>query len=162
MMGQFNLAMTRGPILTSGFIQGFGTGLLFAPMSTLAYATLDQIHRVEGTTVSTMVRSLGSSVGISVVQAMVLRNAAAAHSELGGHMDPSNPLIGSLLPKLMDMGSPTGLTVLNGEVTRQAAMIGYVNIFSWMALATCVLFPLILWLRPAQPVTGALPEAHGE
>jgi DHA2 family multidrug resistance protein len=162
MMGQFNLAMTRGPILTSGFIQGFGTGLLFAPMSTLAYATLDQSHRVEGTTVSTMVRSLGSSVGISVVQALVLRNAAAAHSELGGRMDPSSPLMSGVLPKMMDMHSTNGLVILNGEVTRQSAMLGYVNIFSWMALATCILFPLILWLRPAQPVTGAMPDAHGE
>jgi len=60
------------------------------------------------------------------------------------------------------MGSTNGLVILNGEVTRQASMLGYVNIFSWMALGTCILFPLILWLRPAKPVTGALPEAHGE
>ena len=163
MMGQFNLAMTSGPILVSGFIQGFGTGLLFAPLSTLSYATLSQSHRVEGTIVSTMVRSLGSSVGISVIQAMVLRNAAAAHSDLGGRMDPSSPLLGGLLPKLMDMGSTNGLVILNGEITRQSAMLGYVNIFSWMALATCSLFPLIIMLRPAPRLVHPPPaEAHAE
>ena len=163
MMGQFNLTITSGPILTSGFIQGFGTGLLFAPLSTLAYATLDQSHRVEATIVSTMVRSLGSSVGISVIQAMVLRNAAAAHSELGGHMDPSSPLLRGLLPKLMDLGSTNGLVILNGEVTRQSAMLGYVTIFSWMALASCILFPLILVMRPApRQVASQTVEVHAD
>ena len=162
MMGQFNLSMTSSPILWSGFIQGFGTGLLFSPLSTLGYATLDQSHRVEGTIVSTMARSLGSSVGISVIQAMVLRQSASAHSELGGRIDPSNPVINSILPKLMDPATSTGLTILNGEVTRQSAMIGYVNIFSWMALITCVLFPLVMLLRPAPKAPVDMTEALSE
>ncbi|HEX7946356.1 MAG TPA: DHA2 family efflux MFS transporter permease subunit [Phenylobacterium sp.] len=162
MMGQFNLAMTSSPILVSGFIQGFGTGLLFAPLSTLGYATLDQSHRVEGTIVSTMARSLGSSVGISVIQAMVLRDSASAHSELAGRMDPSNPVINSILPKLMDTGTTSGLSILNGEITRQSAMLGYVNIFSWMALVTCILFPLILILRPAPKAPVDMTESLSE
>jgi len=133
-------------------IQGFGTGLLFSPLSTLAYASLDPVHRVEGTIVSTMMRSIGSSVGISVVQALVLRNAASAHSLLGGRIDPSDPLLINLLPRLMDMRTMTGLTVLNGEVTRQSAMLGYVNIFMWMALGTCILLPLVAILRPAPAI----------
>ncbi|OHB29853.1 MAG: hypothetical protein A2790_08145 [Phenylobacterium sp. RIFCSPHIGHO2_01_FULL_69_31] len=36
MMGGFALEMTSGPILASGFVQGFGVGLLFSPLSTLA------------------------------------------------------------------------------------------------------------------------------
>ena len=162
MMGQFNLSMTSSPILLSGFIQGFGTGLLFAPLSTLSYATLDQSHRVEGTIVSTMARSLGSSVGISVIQAMVLRQSASAHSELGGRIDPSNPVLNSILPKLMDTTTVNGLTILNGEITRQSAMIGYVNIFSWMALVTCVLAPVILILRPAPKAPVDMAESLSE
>ena len=158
MMGRFNLDMTSGPIMISGFIQGFGTGLLFSPLSTLSYATLDPVHRVEGTIVSTMMRSLGSSVGISVVQAMVLRQAAAAHDYLGGRINAADPLIRSLLPRFMDPNTTTGLTILNGEVTRQSSMLGYVNIFAWMALGTCALVPLILILRPA----AAIPRAPGD
>ena len=40
-MGQFNLSMTADPIMLAGFIQGLGTGLMFAPLNTLGYATLD-------------------------------------------------------------------------------------------------------------------------
>ncbi|HEX4096149.1 MAG TPA: DHA2 family efflux MFS transporter permease subunit, partial [Caulobacteraceae bacterium] len=44
-MGQFDLSMTPAPIEIAGFIQGLGTGLLFAPLNTLAYAKLAPIHR---------------------------------------------------------------------------------------------------------------------
>lgn len=163
MMSRFDLMMDNGPLVISGFIQGFGTGLLFAPLSTLAYVTLNPIHRVEGTIVSTMARSLGSSVGISIVQSMVLRDSALAHSVLAGSVDPSNPTMRAALPPLMDPSTPLGLQILNGEVTRQASMIGYVDIFAWMTLGTCFLLPLLLILKPAPPLQQPVrAEAHGD
>jgi DHA2 family multidrug resistance protein len=147
-MSKFDLSMTDGPIIISGFLQGAGTGLLFAPLSTLAYVTLSPVHRVEGTILSTMARSMGSAVGISIVQAMVLRNSALAHSELAAKMDPSSPVLNDILPVPGALTTPEGLTQLNGEVTRQAMMIGYVDIFSWMTLLTLAMLPLILILRP--------------
>ena len=162
MMGGFNLDMTDMPILISGFVQGFGVGLLFSPLSTLAYVTLDQSHRVEGTIVSTMVRSLGSSVGISIVLAAVLRNSAGAHSELAGRIDPANPMLHGVLPSLMDPSTQTGAQILNGEITRQAAMLGYVNIFMWMALFACVIVPAVLLLKPATKAPSDTVEIHTE
>ena len=162
MMAQFDLSMTDGPIMLSGFIQGLGVGLLFAPLNTLAYATLDPSHRVEGTIVATMARSIGSSAGISVVQAMAIRGSALAHSELASKIDPSNPMIRDSLPAIMDPTTARGLQVLNLEVTRQGAMIGYVDVFSWMTLATVLLVPLILILKPAPPIPMGRSEAHGE
>ncbi len=162
MMAQFDLSMTANPIVMSGFIQGLGVGLLFAPLSTLSYATLDASHRVEGTIVSTMARSLGSSVGISLVQAMVIRDGALAHSVLAGQIDTSNPLLRFTLPKALDPSTPGGLMALNGEVTRQAAMIGYVDVFSWMTLLTLLLIPLILILRPAPAIRMEKIEVHAD
>jgi DHA2 family multidrug resistance protein len=147
-MAGFDLSMTDWPIIASGFIQGAGTGLLFAPLSTLAYVTLSPAHRVEGTILSTMARSLGSAIGISVVQAMVLRNSALAHSELSSRMDPTSPVLNDVIAIPGALTTPEGLAQLNGEVTRQAMMIGYVDIFSWMTLMTLALIPLILILRP--------------
>jgi DHA2 family multidrug resistance protein len=162
MMGKFDLAMTAEPIVVSGFIQGVGVGLLFAPLNTLAYATLDPSHRVEGTIVATMARSLGSSAGISVVQAMVIRMSALAHSRLAEHVDTADPVMRNLLPKFMDPATSTGLQALNAEITRQGAMIGYVDVFSWMAAFVVLLVPLILILRPAPQITGARPEVHAD
>ena len=68
-MSRFDLSMTAQPIMISGMVQGLGTGLLFAPLNTLAYASLSPVHRTEGTVLSTMIRNLGSAVGISVLEA---------------------------------------------------------------------------------------------
>ncbi|MFM8754215.1 MAG: MDR family MFS transporter [Phenylobacterium sp.] len=147
-MAGFDLSMTEQPIIISGVIQGVGTGLLFAPLSTLAYVTLSPVHMVEGTLLATMPRSMGTAVGISIVQAMVLRNGALAHSELSSRMDPTSPMLNDVLPIEGALTTSEGLSQLNGEVTRQAMMIGYVDVFSWMTLITMAMIPLILILRP--------------
>jgi DHA2 family multidrug resistance protein len=157
MMCKFDLSMTSEPIMVAGFIQGIGTGLLFAPLNLLSYATLSPRHRTEGTIVATMARSLGSSLGISVVQAAVIRDSALVHSRLADRMDPSNPMLHWALPSFMNPSTPTGLSILNGEITRQAAMVAYDVVFAWMALGVLFLLPLIMILRPppAQPALAA-------
>lgn len=162
LMGRFDLSMTAGPIMTAGFVQGIGTGLMFAPLNTLGYATLAPQHRTEGTIVATMARSLGSSAGISAVSALVTRTSAGAHANLAGNIDVANPLLHAALPAYMDPTKPMGLLALNGEITRQGAMIGYVNVFSWMALITVFMAPMIFILRPAKVARAPVAEAHGE
>ncbi|WP_372782714.1 DHA2 family efflux MFS transporter permease subunit [Phenylobacterium sp.] len=151
-MGQFDLSMTPGPIEMAGFIQGIGTGLLFAPLNTLAYAKLAPVHRTEGTIVSTMARSLGSSAGISVLQAMLIRDAAAAHSGLSEHITVTDPVIRWATPRMFDLQSVTGLAALNGEVTRQGTMISYDALFGSMAIGCLLLAPSLLLLKsPKRP-----------
>ncbi|HXA41186.1 MAG TPA: DHA2 family efflux MFS transporter permease subunit [Phenylobacterium sp.] len=147
-MGQFDLSMTAGPIEVAGFIQGLGTGLLFAPLNTLAYAKLAPIHRTEGTIVATMARSLGSSAGISLLQAMLIRDAAVAHSRLAEHVTVTDPVLRWTLPRIFDLQSTPGLVALNGEVTRQGTMISYDALFGAMAVGTLFLAPVLLFLKP--------------
>jgi DHA2 family multidrug resistance protein len=135
-------------------IQGLGVGLLFAPLNTLAYATLPAVHRTEATIVSTMARSLGSSLGISVLQASLTHGIALAHASLAGRIVGGDPVIRSILPPLMDPGAPGGLALLEGFVSRQASMLGYTSIFAWMALATVMLVPLTLLMRPPRRGAG--------
>ncbi|HUZ13876.1 MAG TPA: MDR family MFS transporter [Caulobacteraceae bacterium] len=146
-MAHFDLDMTAGPLVTSGLTQGLGIGMLFAPLNVLAYATLAPQHRTEGTIVNTIARSLGSATGISVLEASLVRFTAVGHQVLAGGIVGGDPVVRSGLPKIMDPSTPLGLQLLNGEVTRQATMLGYDTIFAWMALATLLLFPLLLIMR---------------
>jgi DHA2 family multidrug resistance protein len=155
-MGHFDLSMTATPIMVSGLVQGIGVGLLFAPLNTLAYATLSPIHRTEGTIVATMARSLGSSAGISVLQALLIRDSALAHSRLAEHIVITDPVV-RMLPSFVNPRTTGGLQALNAEVTRQGAMIGYDAIFGWMGVAMFLLMPLLLLLKPAK-VTSPEPE----
>src|SRR4029077_9148845 len=83
-MAHFDLSMTAMPIMTTGLLQGFGVGLLFAPLNTLAYATLSPIHRTEGTIVNTRARTLAPGVGISIISPARPSSSAADHSVLAG------------------------------------------------------------------------------
>jgi DHA2 family multidrug resistance protein len=147
-MSRFDLSMTAEPIMVSGLVQGLGTGLLFAPLNTLAYATLSPIHRTEGTVLSTMARSLGSSVGISVMQAGLINQTAMAHSVLAEHVQPSDPVFMSVSPAFMHPTSTLGVEILNGEVSRQAGMIAYNAMFGAMVFIVLGMVPLLLVLRP--------------
>ncbi|HLZ84991.1 MAG TPA: hypothetical protein VKQ54_15610, partial [Caulobacteraceae bacterium] len=121
---------------------------LFAPLNTLAYAKLAPIHRTEGTIVATMARSLGSSAGISLLQAMLIRDAAVAHSRLAEHVTVTDPVLRWTLPRIFDLQSTPALVALNGEVTRQGTMISYDALFGAMAVGTLFLAPVLLFLKP--------------
>jgi DHA2 family multidrug resistance protein len=151
-MGQFDLSMTARPIEIAGFIQGLGTGLLFAPLNTLAYAKLAPVHRTEGTIVATMARSLGSSAGISIVQALLIRDAAVAHSGLSEHITVTDPVVRWAMPSFFNLFSSGGLAAINGEVTRQGTMISYDAVFGALAVACLFLAPGLLLLKPAPRV----------
>ncbi|HEX3918830.1 MAG TPA: MDR family MFS transporter [Caulobacteraceae bacterium] len=161
-MAQFDLEMTSAPIMISGFVQGLGTGLLFAPLNTLAYATLNPVHRTEGTIVNTMARSLGSSLGISLIQATLTHNAATAHASLTDRIITGDPVVNAALPTGMSLSTDAGLQALNGVVTQQATMISYDTIFAWMTIGIIFLAPLLLFMRrpPVQPAMAL--EAHAD
>ena len=144
-MSRFSLDMTVAPVVFSGVIQGVGIGLIFVPLSAQAFITLPSSLRPEATALYTLVRSLGSSVGISIMEALWTRNASVSHADLAAHVNPSNPVVASQLGQTLS--SASGLDVLNGEITRQAAMVAYVDDFWLMVFITLACMPLLLLMR---------------
>ena len=65
------------------------------------------------------------------------------------------------VPSLMDPSSEVGVQALNGEVTRQAAMIGYDSMFSLMIVMVVVMAPLLLLVRsPTAVATEPIEATH--
>jgi len=148
-MTHFDLSMDARPFVTSGIVQGLGIGLLFVPLSVTAFATLTPALRAEGTAVYTLVRNLGSSVGISIMQALDTRQTAVAHADMAGQLQPGNPAQAALLPP----GAPaSALEALNAEISRQAAMVALIDVFRLMLVLTIAIAPLLLLMR--KPKTG--------
>ncbi|MGI8841367.1 MAG: DHA2 family efflux MFS transporter permease subunit [Caulobacteraceae bacterium] len=146
-MSRFDLSMTSRPIIISGIFQGLGIGLIFVPLSTLAYATLAPRHRPEATGVYTLVRSLGASVGISIMEALWTTNASVVHAGLAAHIRPGDPVVAAGLPAMFNPATTAGLSALNAEVTRQAAMVAYVDDFKAMMVITLACLPMLLFMR---------------
>src|SRR4029079_15264277 len=121
-------------IVVLGVIQGLGIGLGFVPLQTTAFATLPPQLRTDGSSLLNLTRSVGSSIGISVVMTLLSRNTQTSHSDLAGHITPAitGMLDMSSLERFNQYGS-AGLSVLDGIVTRQAAMIAYVDDF-WLMM----------------------------
>jgi DHA2 family multidrug resistance protein len=145
-MTSITLQMDSTLIVTSGFIQGLGIGFTFVPLSTAAFATLAPRLRNEGTPIFSLLRNIGGSVGISIVQALLTRGSAQAHAQLASLVTRGNQGFVNLPPALSP-DTPAGLAVLNAEVTRQAALIGYVGDFSIMMVAAVLAIPLLLLIR---------------
>jgi len=151
-MSHFDLEMDSARFVTAGVLQGMGMGLMMPPVNTLAFATLPAELRAEGAVVTTLLRSVSQSIGISATVAIFTSQAAVAHSDIAAAAQATNPaFIAGIAPGMSPATTP-GLLALNGEVTRQASMVGYIDIFHMLLIATVVVMPLVLFLRPRKTV----------
>ena len=147
-MTRFSLQMNSSLLIWTGLFQGVGIGLIFVPLTTLAFATLTPGLRAEGAGVFTLVRNLGSSAGISIMQALHTSNTQIAHSNLVEHLRPDNPLARApWLAAPFSLTNPAGVALLNGEVDRQASMIAYIDDFHLMLFVALALAPVLLLMR---------------
>ena len=150
-MSQFDLAMTSTPFVTAGLMQGFGVGLIFTPLTVLAFVTVPPHLRPEGSSVYTLVRNMGSSVGISVMNALVVANTQGMHGSLAARLVPSDPVVRAGLPSMFNPTTTAGLSALNAEVTRQASMVAYVDDFRLMLIISILCAPMLLFMRKPNP-----------
>src|SRR3984885_9447812 len=154
-MTGYSLDLSESDIVWPGVIQGIGTGLVFVPLSAATFATLSADMRAQGTSLYSLVRNIGSSLGISLVQTLLTRNTVIAHASLvervtSGSSAWNNPAVAAAF----DIHRRAGAALLDGAVTQQAAMIAYIDDFWFMLFLTLLVIPLLLLIRPPRgPVT---------
>jgi DHA2 family multidrug resistance protein len=155
-MTGFSLQMGMGPVIISGLLQGFGLGCTFVPLNTLALSNLPRHILTQGTAMRSLMRNLGGSVGISVLEALLIQNTQIVHSRLIENLRPDNPLAQApLLAQPFSLTTPSGIAALNAEVTRQAAMVAYINDYALMMMIVLLLIPLLLLVRRPSPALRA-------
>ncbi|TPI09931.1 DHA2 family efflux MFS transporter permease subunit [Mesorhizobium sp. B4-1-3] len=145
--------VSQWTIISTGFIQGAGLGFLFVPLTTITFATLAPERRSEGTGLYNLSRNIGSSVGISVVTALLTQNQQINHANIATYVTPYNPAFSD--PAISQALSPytaAGRAALDGLVTLQATIISYVDDFKLMMILSLAAIPLVLLLRkPGTP-----------
>lgn len=157
MMSGWSLDVDYWNIVVSGFIQGLGMGMVFIPINASAFATLPPHLRTEGASLLNLFRSIGASVGISVVSTLLARNIQVAHQDLASHMNSASiaGLDFTTVDRFQVMGD-VALRMADGIVNREAAMIAYVDDFYAMMWVTLAAIPLCILLRP--PQTKGMPQ----
>ncbi len=159
-MSRWSLAIDYWHVASSGFAQGIGMGFVFIPLNASAFATLPPTLRTDGSSLLNLSRSIGSSVGISTVTALLAQNLQVAHSDLAGHITSAvTDLVDvSTIDRYQDVGQAV-LQIIDGEVNRQAAMIAYIDNFYLMMWMSILTVPLVLIMRKANLRRGPAPKA---
>lgn len=142
-----NLNAPLFDMCANGWLQGTAVGLIWTPIVTTAFRTLDHTLRAEGIAVMHLMRSIGSSFFISVSVTEVLRATTANYERMTENLNPYNKTLS--LPDSMGgwtTESVEGMARIAREITRQAAMLGYMNAFVMYTIASVVAIPLVLML----------------
>ena len=147
-MAHFDLLMSERLVVVSGILQGFGVGLAYVPVSTLAFSTLAPALRDEGTAFFNLQRNIGSAIGISAVQTLLTRNTQIMHAALAAHITPYRLGGPALAASHIDASGGAGLAALNHLITNQAAMVAYLDDYKLMLVLTLAVIPLLVLLRP--------------
>ncbi len=164
------LSMTRLTPQVSGsiiwitlLVQGFGIGFIFVPLATLAYATVPRNMTAEAAGIYNLMRSFGSSIGISIAVTYLNYSAKLHWDGMRGMITPYNPNIHHFLQQAGQKAAyfldPSGLHLnslgiaLMGKLVQQQAMVmAYVSTFWLITASFIVMMPFLLLIKPAKPV----------
>lgn len=135
-------------IVYVGFIQGSSLGLLFVPLTTVAFATLPASLRAEGTGLYSLSRNVGSSVGISIVTVLLAQNIQVNHAEIGAYVTPFNRAFEAWpIKSFLDPMAAAGRATLDAMVTVQASWVAYLDDFKLLMVLSLAVMPLLLIMK---------------
>jgi DHA2 family multidrug resistance protein len=153
MMTSFTSDISGSAIVMTGLIQGFGLGFIFPPLTTLTFTTLEPRFRNDGTALFSLMRNLGSSIGISIVITYLVEKTQTNHAIFADSINAfSQPLQLAIQNKLVDVQSAEGLALINAAVTKEAATLAYLQDFRLMMWITLAAMPILLLLRKPSPI----------
>ena len=134
----------------NGILQGLCIGIVFVPLNVMAFSDLDPKYRPETLGVFHLLRNVGSSLFISITVAEVIRSTGVNYARLAEFINPFNPALTSpWTAGAWDASTLSGLSKLSLEVSRQSAMIAYLNAFGLFTLMAALAIPVALATKPA-------------
>jgi DHA2 family multidrug resistance protein len=147
-MTHYSLEVTTFWIIWPAAVQGLGLGLIFVPLSTIAYATLPRARMAEAAGIYSLVRTIGAAAGISIVTTLMTRQAQVSWNELGANVTKYNQALIEYLRGLhLTPTDPHALALVAGQIAQQAQMIAIVDVFKVTMWSFLAMLPLVLLLR---------------
>src|SRR5690348_2403612 len=134
-------------IVTISIFQGFGFGLVFVPLSTVAFMTLSNQLRTDGTSMLTLVRNVASSIGISIVIAQLTEGSRRIYAILSEHINPFNQAIQMPdVSRLINLNSDTGRALADVMVAVQSQIIAFSQDYQLVMLFVLCSIPLAVMI----------------
>jgi len=156
LMTFYSLDVSTGWLIWPAVLQGMGTGFIFIPISTFAYATLDRSRMAEAAGIFSLVRTIGAAIGISIVTTVMTHQGQVIWNELGGHVTAYHgPLEAYLRHLHMQPTDPRGLAIVGRQVSMQAQMGAMLDVFKMITWSYAFMLPLLLLLKKPAARAGA-------
>ena len=160
-MTHYSLVIDRSWIIWPLVLQGLGMGFIFVPLSTVAYATLRVEDAADAAGLFSLLRTIGSSIGISAVSTILARYAQISWNQLGGHVSTTNPALADYLGQLhLGLQQPQAAAVLGSVLGRQASMLAFLDSYMLVTWSFLAMLPLLVFMGSAS--TAAHPEPAAE
>ncbi len=154
LMTQYSLYISPAWVIWPSILQGLGMGMIFVPLSTLAYQTLPADATDHAAGIYNLSRTIGSSIGISVVSTVLSRATQNHWNQLGAHINPYNPALHEWLANRgLTLADPATAQLLAHELERQASMLAFVDTFWLVTASFLTLAPLLLFIRKKRGAT---------
>ena len=140
-----------------------GLGLLFVPVTSVAFTTLAGTLRNGATSMTTLLRNIGSSIGISMMIANLTSKTTIMHETIGASVTPFNDALQMQdVATNLNIATDSGKAMLDGIITQQAALIAYLNDFKLLMVLTLLMVPLVMLIGTAKSPGAAGPAKQEE
>jgi len=150
MMTHVGLDAGAATLVVPLILQGIGVGFVFVPLSAIAFATLPKSLATEAAGVYSLIRSIGSSIGISIVSVSMTRGAQASWGALRAYVDPYREEVQRYVDPLHLKAQGAGLAIIAQQAALQAQMLGLLKAF-WVIVGSFVaMIPLVMLLKPVR------------
>jgi MFS transporter, DHA2 family, multidrug resistance protein len=162
--GGFNLNINPSVILIPVIISGLGITNIFVPMSTFSVASIPREKMGDATGITSLLRNLGGSMGISLMTTFIARGTQVHQALLVSHLTPFNPPFRQQLSTLQSAltplsGGTTGhhqaYAVIYSILQQQAALFSYVDMFRLLAIVCLVCIPAVLLFKKPKSRSAA-------
>ncbi len=158
LMTRFTGDITASDLILPMMLQGMGMGLIFVPISTLAFTTLPKETAAEAAGIYSLIRAVGSSFGIAILATYFSRSTQQTWGLLRGNINPySEALRDYLAPLHLGIQDPQGIALAAKAVLHQAQNIGYIDSFWFATLNFVMMLPLLLLVRTPKKASVTTP-----
>jgi DHA2 family multidrug resistance protein len=155
LMSLWSLNVGMNEVIWTGVLQGVGMGLISLPVAAVAFSTLTDELRTDGSAFFNLMRNLGGAIGVAIVSSRVVELTQIHHGNLVQFLTPFR----HLNMQMPGLSEGAAMKAMNFAVTKQAGMIAYINGFLLLAILSVVMLPLVFFLRTPRAGGPAPPAA---
>ena len=166
---EVNLVLAPWSFIWAIVLSGFGSGMVFVPLSTTTMAGLSNQEIGNASGLYNLLRNVGGSIGISITNTLLARHSQVHQNMLVQNLTPASRMYqehlsqsaAALAPKIGGAMSGAGaLGRIYSALNVQALLLSYVDDFHYLALASFACLPVVWALRKTVGRKGATTAAH--